>query len=85
MNYDQQSIELVRETLIIALKIAAPILLAGVVVGLVISIFQAITSIQEQTLTFVPKIVAMLLVAVVLIPWIAVRLMEFTVQMCTNW
>ena len=85
MDYDPQTIELVRETLIIALKIAAPILLAGVVVGLVISIFQAITSIQEQTLTFVPKIVAMLLVAVVLIPWIAVRLMEFTVKMCTNW
>lgn len=85
MNYDQQTIELVRETLIIALKIAAPILLAGVVVGLIISIFQAITSIQEQTLTFVPKIIAMILVAVVLIPWIAVRLMEFTVSMCTGW
>ncbi len=85
MNYDAQTIELVRDTLIIALKIASPILLAGVVVGLVISIFQAITSIQEQTLTFVPKIVAMLLVAVVLIPWIAVRLMEFTVQMFTGW
>jgi len=85
MHYDQQTLELVRDTLIIALKIAAPILLAGVVVGLVISLFQAITSIQEQTLTFVPKIVAMLLVAVVLIPWIAVRLMEFTVQMCTGW
>jgi len=85
MTYDQSTIELVRDTLIIALKIAAPILLAGVVVGLVISLFQAITSIQEQTLTFVPKIVAMLLVAVVLIPWIAVRLMEFTVQMCTGW
>jgi flagellar biosynthetic protein FliQ len=85
MNYDQQTIELVRETLIIALKIAAPILLAGVVVGLVISIFQAITSIQEQTLTFVPKIVAMLLVVVILIPWIATRLMEFTIAMCTGW
>ena len=85
MTYDQQTIELVRDTLMIALKIAAPILLAGVVVGLIISIFQAITSIQEQTLTFVPKIVAMLLVAVVLIPWIAVRLMEFTIQMCSGW
>jgi len=85
MDYDAKTLELVRDTLIISLKIAAPILLAGVVVGLIISIFQAVTSIQEQTLTFVPKIVAMLLVAVVLIPWIAVRLMEFTVQMCTGW
>ena len=85
MYYDDNIVDLVREMLLITLKIAAPILLAGVVVGLIISIFQAITSIQEQTLTFVPKIVAMLLVAVVLIPWIAVRLMEFTVQMCTGW
>lgn len=85
MNYDPQTVELVRDTLLIALKIAAPILLAGVVVGLIISIFQAVTSIQEQTLTFVPKIIVMVLVAIVLIPWIVVRLIEFTVEMLTGW
>ena len=85
MNYDQQTVEIVRDTLLIALKIAAPILLAGVAVGLVISIFQAVTSIQEQTLTFVPKIIVMVLVAIVLIPWIVVRLLEFTVEMLTGW
>jgi flagellar biosynthetic protein FliQ len=82
---DDQTIELVRQTLIVALKIAAPILVAGVVVGLVISIVQAVTSIQEQTLTFVPKIAAMLAVAILLIPWIVVRLVEFTVEMFTGW
>ncbi|MCC6321761.1 MAG: flagellar biosynthesis protein FliQ [Phycisphaerales bacterium] len=81
MYYDDNIIDLVREMLIITLKIAGPILLAGIVVGLAISLFQSITSIQEQTLTFVPKIVAMLIVAVVLLPWIIQRLVEFTVAM----
>lgn len=84
MNYDAGAVELVRQTLIIALKIAAPILLAGVVVGLVISIFQSVTSIQEQSLTFVPKIIVMLLVAVLLLPWVVARLLEFTAEMFTG-
>lgn len=81
MYYDDNIIDLVREMLIIVLKIAGPILLAGIAVGLTISLFQSITSIQEQTLTFVPKIVAMLVVAVVLLPWIIQRLIEFTLAM----
>lgn len=85
MNYDEQTIDLVRQTLLITLKIAAPMLAAGVVVGLAISIFQSVTSIQEQTITFVPKIAAMILVAVLLIPWIITRLVEFTREMLTGW
>jgi flagellar biosynthesis protein FliQ len=83
MPYDDNIAELVRNVLIITLKISAPILLAGVVVGLIISIFQSVTSIQEQTLTFVPKIFAMILVTVLLIPWIIGRLLEFAVEMFT--
>ena len=75
---DDSAVELVREMLIITLKIAAPILLAGIVVGLVISILQAITSIQDQSLALVPKIVAMIAVAVLLLPWIVERLVEYT-------
>lgn len=75
---DDSAVELVREMLIITLKIAAPILLAGIVVGLVISILQAITSIQDQSLALVPKIVAMIVVAVLLLPWIVERLVEYT-------
>ena len=72
------------DVLLITLKIAAPILMAGVVVGLVISLLQSITSIQEQTLAFVPKIAAMMLVAVLLLPWIVQRLVEFTVEMLSG-
>jgi len=77
MGYDESLIYLVRETLIVVLKIAAPILAAGVVVGLVVSFLQSVTSIQDQTLTFVPKITVMILVAAVLIPWIGARLIEY--------
>lgn len=84
MSYDDSIVDLVREMLIIALKISAPILLAGLIVGLIISLFQAITSIQEQTLTIVPKIAAMLIVAVILLPWIVRRLVEFTVEMLSG-
>ena len=85
MDIDAQLVDTVRDALIITMKIALPILLAGMAVGLVISIIQSVTSIQEQTLTFVPKILAMLVVAVLLIPWIVQRLMEFTVHMFTHW
>ncbi|MFG0282898.1 MAG: flagellar biosynthetic protein FliQ [Phycisphaerales bacterium JB039] len=81
MYYDESTVFLVRETLLTALLIVAPILGAGVVVGLVISIIQSVTSIQDQTLTFVPKIIAMTVVAAVLMPWIVLRLVEFTEEM----
>lgn len=85
MNYDESLVQLVSESLILTLKIITPILGAGIVVGLIISILQSITSIQEQTLTFVPKIFAMVLVAVILIPWIIARLLDFTAEMLTQW
>jgi len=77
MNYDETALELVREALIITLKIAAPVLLAGLVVGLAISLLQSVTSVQDQTLSFVPKIVVMILAAALLIPWVAERLIEY--------
>jgi flagellar biosynthetic protein FliQ len=82
---DLDSLDIVREALMEALILAAPILAAGLLVGLAISIFQAVTQIQEQTLTFVPKIAVMMLVAIVLLSWIAVRMIEFTVEMFTGW
>jgi flagellar biosynthetic protein FliQ len=85
MNPDDALIQTAIDALIITLKIMAPILAAGIVVGLVISILQSITSIQEQTIAFVPKIFAMVLVAVALIPWIVARLIEFTREMFTSW
>ncbi len=81
MQYDESVVDLAREMLIIALKIAAPILAAGVLVGLVVSLFQSVTSIQDQTVTFVPKIVVMLVVAIVLLPWIAARMVEYAADL----
>ncbi len=81
MPYDENTLDLVRQTLLITLKIAGPILIAGVVIGLIISIIQAITSIQDQALAFVPKIVVMLMVAVLMISWIAARLVAFAAEM----
>jgi flagellar biosynthetic protein FliQ len=85
MPIDAELVDTVRDALIVTMKIALPILAAGVIVGLFISIVQSITSIQEQTLTFVPKILVMLIVAVMLIPWIVQRLMEFAAHMFTHW
>ena len=70
-----------RSAFFMALSTAAPVLLAGMVVGLVISLIQAVTQLQEQTLTFVPKIVAMVGAAVFFIPWIAGRLLEYAQTM----
>lgn len=81
MIYDESAVFLVRDTLILTLKIAAPILLAGVAIGLLVSLFQSITSIQDQTLTFVPKIAVMVVVAALLLPWIIGRLVEYTAEM----
>ncbi len=78
MHFDEQTVELVRDMLIVTLKISLPILLAGLIIGVIISLFQAITSIQDQTLAFVPKIVAMIVVAALLLPWIVARLIEYS-------
>ncbi|MFN9993808.1 MAG: flagellar biosynthetic protein FliQ [Phycisphaerales bacterium] len=79
--YDESSVELVREAILVSMKIAAPIVLAGMVVGLLISLVQSITSIQDQTVSLVPKIAAMLLVAVLLVPWIMMRLVEYAADL----
>ncbi len=80
MNLDQAT-ELVRHTLVLALLVSAPMLLIGLLVGIVISLLQAVTQIQEQTLTFIPKIVSMVAAAIILMPWIGHRLQEYTTLM----
>lgn len=81
MSYDETALQMAKEMLLIVLKIAAPILAAGVLVGLVVSIIQSVTSIQDQTITFVPKIVVMVVVAAVLLPWIAARLVDYSAEL----
>ena len=80
MSLDQAT-DLVRQTLLLALVVSSPMLVIGLMVGVTVSLLQAVTQIQEQTLTFVPKIVAMVTSAILLMPWIGHRLMEYSVLM----
>jgi flagellar biosynthetic protein FliQ len=66
------------------LKASAPMLVLGLVVGLIVSIFQATTQIQEQTLAFVPKIVAVMLGILLFGPWILNTLVDFTYNLLNN-
>jgi flagellar biosynthetic protein FliQ len=75
------AVQLLRGGVLQTLLISAPLLLIGMVVGLIISIFQATTSIQEQTLSFVPKIAAILGALVLLGPWIMASMVQFTVRL----
>lgn len=76
-----EALELGRNAFWMALSTSAPILLIGLAVGLSIALFQAVTQLQEQTLTFVPKIAAMIVAASVFIPWISGRMVAFTQTM----
>jgi flagellar biosynthetic protein FliQ len=71
------------ECLIVTLKIAGPVMLAGVLVGLVISVLQAATSLQDQTISTVPKLIVMLIVTVGLLPWILMKLVDYAAQLFT--
>ena len=68
----------------LAFKVAMPLLLVGLVIGLVVSVFQAVTQIQEQTLTFIPKIVGMGVVLVVAGPWMLDEIVTYTQQLYTD-
>ena len=72
------------EALFLIIKTAAPVLLISMAVGLIISIFQTVTSIQEQTLTFVPKIVCVFLSLVLFGNWMMTSLVEFMTTLWTN-
>ncbi len=75
------AINLIRTAILQILMMAAPILLIGMTVGLIVSIFQATTSIQEQTLTFVPKIAAILGAVIMFGPWIFSSMVQFTIRL----
>lgn len=73
-----------KEGLLLTILVSMPMLLIGLIVGLVISIFQAVTSIQEMTLTFVPKIIAVFLALLFFAPWMLEKMMSFTARIITN-
>jgi flagellar biosynthetic protein FliQ len=70
--------EILKNLMFEAVTLASPILMTAMTIGLAISLFQSVTSIQEQTLTFVPKALAIVSLLVVLLPWLLRSLIEFT-------
>lgn len=80
MNQDQV-VKLAMDALMLALKIGLPLLLAGLIVGLIVSVFQAVTQIQEMTLSFIPKILAVALVLIVAGPWMLDQLVGYTADL----
>ena len=76
-----QLVDVTRQTLMVMLMLSIPVLLAGLTIGLFVSVMQAVTQIQEQTLSFVPKIIGMVLIAIITMPWLVSKLMTFSAQM----
>lgn len=73
-----------KETIWVVLMVAAPILASGMIIGLAISLFQAVTQIQEMTLTFVPKIVVVMFSLLFFSPWMMELLINYTTHMITS-
>lgn len=83
MNVDDVT-AIASEALFVIIKTAAPVLLVSLIVGLIISIFQTVTSIQEQTLTFVPKVLAIFMTLILLGHWMLNNMSEYMISLWNN-
>jgi flagellar biosynthetic protein FliQ len=77
-------VDIAKDAIEITLYLSLPILGIGLIVGLLVSLFQAVTQIQEATLTFVPKIIATFISLLFLLPWMMDKMMSYTEQMIVN-
>lgn len=77
---EQMVVSVVKDAFYYVILISGPLLLVSLIVGLIISIFQAATSISEQTLTFVPKLIAVFLVSVLILPFMIQNMKTFTIE-----
>jgi len=75
------ALDLGRQALLVAFIVAAPVLAVGLIVALTIALLQAVTQLHEQTLSFVPKILAMAVATALFVPWIATKLLEYAREM----
>lgn len=73
-----QAVELCRQAIILTMLIVGPVLVVAVAVGLLISILQAVTQLQDQTISFVPKIIAMMVAMLYVLPWAVDRMVEYS-------
>lgn len=78
---EEFAINMVNRTVFIALIVSAPMLAAGLLIGLLISIFQAVTQINEMTLTFIPKIVVTAVVLIIFLPWMTTTMLDYIVYL----
>ena len=78
------AVDLGRQAVMMSLVISAPVLLAGLVVGLLVGLLQALTQVQEQTVAFVPKLVAMIAVLLFSMPWLLERMLQYIHELYTN-
>lgn len=77
-------VDIARETIYTIIKVSTPVLIVSLVVGLIVSIFQTVTSIQEQTLTFVPKILAVFITLILAGSWILETIKGFSLDLWSN-
>jgi flagellar biosynthetic protein FliQ len=80
----EYAIDLIRRAIFLAMMVAAPLLLVSLLIGVFVSLVQAITQVQEQTLTFIPKVIAVGAVFLIALPWIMTRLIEYLVGTIQN-
>lgn len=76
--------DIARDALFLIVEVSLPVLLISLIVGLIISIFQTVTSIQEQTLTFVPKIISVFLGLMIFGPWMMQKMVDFMTQLWSS-
>lgn len=79
-----QTVEIMRKLLVEAMILSAPLLVSAALISLLVSLAQTLTSVQEQTLTAVPRLVAVFVVAMVTLPWTIHRLVTYTLHLFTN-
>jgi flagellar biosynthetic protein FliQ len=79
-----QTVEMMRRLLLEAMLLSSPLLIAACVVSLVVSLLQTLTSVQEQTLTAVPRLVVVFVVTMITMPWMMHRLVNFTARLLSN-
>lgn len=75
------ALDIGRDALVTVLVVSGPLLLVGLVVGLLVGVFQAVTQIHEMTLTFIPKILSMIAVFIFLMPWMLLKIVDYTVHL----
>jgi flagellar biosynthetic protein FliQ len=74
------ALELVRRAVLLTLLVAGPLLLTGLLVGIIVGLLQAVTQLQEQTLTFIPKVIAVGVMSVLLLPWMMRQVIQYLVE-----